>query len=131
VKKLIKFKVDSEGAVLVRYQIEHQDEAIDTVTLESSDAPSQALGDALQKMADHLLVITAKKDLAGSHAPLIVNTPHFTREPYNEDSDDDTGIFSDECGADLDELERLALLFAEGGERLQKELDFAIAGGDR
>lgn len=128
----------------------------DVFTMESCEAPVQELKDALQKMRDHVidicefpppmnsgitirgvtityndddiqgLVITALRGLTYSNAPLIVNTPHFTREPYSEGADPDMNVFSTECAEDLDGLERLAFLYV-GGQRAQQELDLGPA----
>jgi len=154
-RKLLKFKISSDGNNVVKYQIDRDEESSDTVGIETTAIPSKNLSDALQKMADHVisivefpstwlkdikvlgvtctytndvqgLVITALRTLVGSNAPMVINTPHFTRESYNgDDSISDTSILSIQCGMDLDALESLALKYADGGERLQPDLEFA------
>ena len=54
---------------------------------------------------------------------MTINTPHFTRESYNEDDESDISIFSLECGEDLDYLEAEIFRFVDGA-RAQKELNF-------
>lgn len=142
---------------LVKYTVERDEEGtLDTVTVETHDLPRPELKEALEAMADHMvdmieaphdwrneitvlsvtvtssndvqgLVITGMRELENSNAPLVINTPHFTREPYNEEDDSDVGIFSFECADALDELERLVIRFVEG-ERAQQELDFSADG---
>jgi len=150
-RRLLKFKASSDGGYLAKYEVDGK-QGTDTITFESTDAPLPELNAALQKMVDHVvaiaefpvgwrgdikiigvtctysndvqgLVITARRELENSNAPLIVNTPHFTREPYNEDSEDDIGIFSSECGDDLDALEVQVFGYVDG-DRAQKQLDF-------
>lgn len=72
------------------------------------------------------LVITGRRDLENCNAPLIINTPHYTREPYNEDDESDNGIFSGSCGDAIDILEKEALAFVDG-KRSQGDL---FAGQD-
>jgi hypothetical protein len=129
------------------------DDGMDKITLESSEMPSMAVIGALQAMARHMvdiaelpadwlddltiigvtvthtndvqgLVITATRKLENSNAPLVLNTPHFTRCSYNEDPVDDKGIFSGDCGDDLDALEKLVFAYVDGGERTQLTLQF-------
>jgi len=67
------------------------------------------------------LVITCHRALKYSNAPLIINTPHFSREPYSESADPEASVFSTECADDLDELERLAFAYLDG-DRAQTSL---------
>jgi hypothetical protein len=60
------------------------------------------------------LVITGKRELVRCNAPLIINTPHYTRESYNEDDDSDMGIFSGSCGEAIDLLEKETLAYVDG-----------------
>jgi hypothetical protein len=122
-------------------------------TIECKDPPHPDLRKALAAMADHLvthcefpstwvhdigvigctithtnevqgLVITGRRELENCNAPLIINTPHYTREPYNEDDDSDMAIFSGSCGDDLDILEHETLAYVDGKrEQLKLELD--------
>jgi len=69
------------------------------------------------------LVLTALRTLSGSNSPMTINTPHFTRESYNEDDESDMGIFSLECGEDIDYLEAAVFRFVDGA-RAQQELNF-------
>jgi len=116
--------------------------------IECKDAPHPDLRNALKEMGQYLLehaefpstwtvavisvtvthtnevqglVITGKRELKNCNAPLIVNTPHYTREPYNEDDDSDIGIFSSSCGEALDLLEEEALAYVDG-KRAQLDL---------
>lgn len=120
--------------------------------IECRDEPHPDLREALKAMVDHLiehaefpydwrsdidiisctvthtngvqgLVITGRRDLKNCNAPLIINTPHYTRESYNEGDDSDVGIFSSECGDNLDRLETEALAFVDG-KRAQLQLEF-------
>jgi hypothetical protein len=159
-RELLKFKKDSEGNYLVKFQENKGELKVDTITIESTDTPRKELLDALQAMATHALsmcefpstwklnvigvtvthtndvqglVITSSRDLEGSNAPLIINTPHFTREPYNETDESGMGIFTGECGMALDRLEKLALKYVDGA-RAQLELplvkkELAAVGG--
>jgi len=117
--------------------------------IECKDPPHSDLRNALQEMGQYLkehaefpstwivsvisvtvthtnevqgLVITGRRDLEKSNAPLIINTPHYTRESYNEDDESDMGIFSSSCGDALDALEKEAMLFVDG-KRQQMQLD--------
>lgn len=120
------------------------------ILMECRDIPHPDLRKALENMGDHLiehcefpstwrhdiavigvtithtndiqgLVITGKKELKYCNAPLIINSPHYTREPYNEDDDSDMAIFTGECGDHLDTLEKEALAYVDG-KRAQLEL---------
>lgn len=120
--------------------------------IECKDTPHPDLRAALAAMAEHLIsnaefpstwepqidvisvtithtnnvqgiVITGKKELENCNAPLIVNTPHYTREPYNEDDESDKGIFSTACGFAIDALEKEVIAYVDG-KRAQQELDF-------
>jgi hypothetical protein len=126
--------------------------------IECKDAPHPDLRNALKAMSEYLLehaefpstwtvavigvtithtnevqglVITGRRDLENCNAPLIINTPHYTRESYNEDDGSDIGIFSSSCGDALDLLEQEAIAYVDG-KRSQGELDFdeEKAGGD-
>ncbi len=69
------------------------------------------------------LVITCERTLTGSNSPMIINTPHFSREPYSETSDPDIGVFSSEYADSLDDLEKRAFAHVDG-DRAQRELEF-------
>jgi hypothetical protein len=146
----VKIGKDDLGRAMVTIKIEvpAQDGDYTSLTMESRDIPHPDLVNALATMAEHLLehaefpstwnaevigctvthtndvqglVITGKRDLKNCNAPLIINTPHFTREPYNEDDESDMGLFSGECGQHLDALEEEALAYVDG-KRAQLEL---------
>lgn len=147
VRELLKLKI-KDNEVFLKYQVTGSGFP-ETVTLESTEPPRKELRDALQKMVDHVvdlcelppswredmtvrsvtvthndvdgLVITALRDLDNSNAPMVVNTPHFTRS--GRDENQEPGIYSCDCGRDLDELERLALEYADG-RRQQQVLEF-------
>jgi hypothetical protein len=116
--------------------------------IECKDAPHPDLRTALQAMGDYLkehaefpstwdvsiigvtithtndvqgVVITGRRDLKNCNAPLIINTPHYTREPYNEDDESDKAIFSGACGNAIDALEKEAIAFVDG-KRAQGDL---------
>lgn len=148
----VKIGKDEYEREMVTVKLEEPDQAggFTQHLIECRDAPHPDLRKALQAMADHLktnaefpgdwivtiisvtvthtngvqgLVITGKRDLERCNAPLIVNTPHYTREPYNEDDDSDMGIFSSSCGDDLDTLEKETLAYVDG-KRAQGQLNF-------
>jgi len=150
-RRLLKFKMSKEGDLFIKYE-QDGDNGVDIITLETPDLPSKELGDAFNKMVDHViaigelpghwrefltmrgvtvtwtngvqgLVLTALRTLSGSNSPMTINTPHFTRESYNEDDESDISIFSLECGEDLDYLEAEIFRFVDGA-RAQKELNF-------
>lgn len=162
-RRLVKYK-HKDGETLVKYEIPRDEEGTyDTVTLETSDEPRQELVDALQGMASHVcemieapaewrdeltvlsvklgysndvqgIVITALRALENSNSPLVLNTPNYTREPYNESDISGVGVFTTQCANDIDELEKLVFRFVDG-ERSQAELDFsddgiAVGSGD-
>jgi hypothetical protein len=162
-RKLLKFKYKpKEDLVFIKYEQTRENDVTDTITLETSDHPRTELSDALQAMAEHLvdiieapagwvgkltissvtvtwnsgiqgLVITGLRALQLSNSPMIINTPHFTRDSYNEDSESDKNIFSFNCGSSLDVLcdqvfkyvdgqrKQLTLNFEEGRKRVQQE----------
>jgi hypothetical protein len=148
----IKIGKDDIGHELVTIKLEEPDLAggFTSHLIECKDAPHPDLRNALQAMREYLkahaefpttwdvsvisvtvthtnevqgLVITGRRDLKNSNAPLIINTPHYTREPYNEDDESDMGIFSTSCGEALDTLETETLAYVDG-KRSQGELDF-------
>jgi len=65
------------------------------------------------------VVISGVRRLKNSNAPMIINTPHFTREPLSPDAD--KGVFSFECAIDVDRLEQLVFAYVDG-ERAQLDL---------
>ena len=69
------------------------------------------------------LVITGIRELRNSESPLVLNSPHFVEESENELA---KGVFSDQCGADLDEVARLAFEYIDGS-REQSQLDLDAA----
>jgi hypothetical protein len=148
-KRLLKFKLDDDG-VLVKYELVDQESVRETLTVESQDRPRAELREALKAMAEHLctiaelpptwakdieirgvtcthtndirgLVITGLRKLAGSNAPLVLNTPHFTEAPYTEDADSDVGIYTAACGLALDLIELEVWRYLDG-EREQLQL---------
>lgn len=147
-RELLKLKV-KDGEVVLKYQIVGSGFP-ETITIESTEPPRKELNEALQVMVDHViamcelpptwresltvrgvtvtrndvdgLVITALRDLEGSDSPLVLNTPHFTREGQNEEQE--LGIYTFSCGENLDELEKLAFEYADG-KRKQQVLDFS------
>ncbi len=151
-RRLLKFKANSDRTeILVKYEID-KNGAVDIVTLESTEKPAKALFDALQAMDKHMgeiaelpadwkltilgvtvtntndvqgLVITATRELENSNAPLCLNTPHFTRQPYSEGDDSGAGIFSFRCAQALDRLEKLVFAYVDG-DREQRVLNFDI-----
>lgn len=150
-RKLLKVRIDADG-VLVKYQEAKGENAkTETVTLEAEDPPLPELERALSSMAEHLcaicelpadwvedievrsvtvtyteaatgLVITGLRSLDGSSAPLILNSPHFTDAPYSETDQGGKGIYSADCGRDLNELARAAFAYVDG-KRGQLQLD--------
>ncbi len=153
-RRLLKFSYSLDNGALVKYERPADGKArAETITLESHDGPKKALKDALQKMEKHLreiadlpddwkddleirgvtctwsndirgLVITGLRKLTSSNSPLVLNSPHFTEEPYSETADPDIGIFSEDCLEDLEVLENLAFKYVDG-DREQLELDLA------
>ena len=151
-RRLLKFKYKpKDDLVLIKYEHDRKN-VTDTITLETSDKPRKELSDALQAMAEHLvdiveapsgwkdkitassvtvtwnndvqgLVITGLRGLNNSNSPMVINTPHFTRKSYNEDSSSDKNIFSFDCGAALDNLCLMVFRYVDG-ERKQLTLDF-------
>jgi len=148
-RELLKLKI-KDSDVFLKYRKPEEDSAYpETITIESSEPPKQELRAALQQMVEHVidiaelpvawrdeltvvgvtvtrndvegLVITALRDLDGSNSPLVLNTPHFTREERDENQE--TNVYSYECACDLDELERLAFEYADG-DRGQRTFDF-------
>jgi hypothetical protein len=148
----IKISKDDIGREQVTIKMEEPDMTGDFTQhlIECKDAPHSDLRNALQSMGDHMkvnaefpstwdvsiigvtithtngvqgLVITGRRDLRHCNAPLIINTPHYTRESYNEDDESDMGIFSSSCGDALDTLEREAIAYVDG-KRSQGVLDF-------
>lgn len=67
------------------------------------------------------VTITALRSLDGSNSPLVLNTPHFIAEPYNEGGDDSMGILSSYCNAALKTLKAEAQLYLDG-HRKQMDL---------
>lgn len=146
-RELLKLKV-KDGEVVLKYQVVGSGFP-ETITIESTEPPRKELTDALQAMARHVIkmcelpdlwwkdltvrgvtitrndvdgvVITALRELDGSNSPLVLNTPHFTREGQNEEQE--LGIYSLGCGNDLDALERLAFEYVDG-KRQQEALQF-------
>lgn len=153
-KRLLKFKY-KPGEILVKYEQSNNSTGVnDTITLESGEEPTGELLQALQQMADHAveicelplsmksgltvrsitctytndvqgLVITTLRELDNSKSPMVINTPHFTREPYSETDEDEMNLFSFECADDLDTLEKLVFSYING-ERAQGQLDFGV-----
>lgn len=146
-RELLKLKI-KDGEVFLKYQVTGSGFP-ETITIESAEPPKTELKDALQLMAEHAiemcelppewladmtvrsvtitrgdvdgLVITTLRDLEGSQAPMVINTPHFTRD--GRDENQELGIYSFRCGKDLDQLEKLAMRYVDG-ERQQKEFSF-------
>ena len=155
-KRLCKLKYNAkEDEMLVKYEV-HERDHVDTFTLESTEGPRSELVTALKTMAGHLcgicefpgdwaskitvrsvtvtwsneirgLVITGLRALDGSNSPLVVNSPHFTEVPYNDDSESQKNIYSLECGIALDILTELAFKFVDG-ERRQLQFEFVQPG---
>ena len=67
-------------------------------------------------------VISAKKHLAETPAPLILNTPHKPSEPYGENADE-MNIMSSDLVADLEILQKEAEDYLNG-KRAQTKIDF-------
>lgn len=152
-RRLLKFKHNERtGDVFVKYERGNPASTLrDEFTLKCGEAPRLELKAALQKMAKHAieicelpddfllhvisvsisysdenvqgLVITTMRSLKNSNAPMLINTPNFSREPYSETGDPDVSIFSHKCAEDLDALEGRVFLYVEG-ERAQRKLDF-------
>ena len=141
--QILKFSYSEKtGDVVVKRHVPLRD-AFDTVTIESTDEPSEALKLALQALGDYVcrlcefpadwaedivvrgvtikpeagkdpgLTITALRRLKHSDTPLVINTPFGTAD----------GVL----GMVLDQLTEKALKYAKGGERAQKELAFPAA----
>jgi hypothetical protein len=68
------------------------------------------------------LVISARRSLTNSNSPMMINTPHFTDEPYSVTADPDLGVYSLECGEALHKLTKRIFAYVDG-ERAQQELD--------
>lgn len=148
----VKIGKDDYDREVVTIKLEEPDlaDGFTSHLIECKDAPHPDLRNALQAMGEYLkehaefpstwvvsvigvtithtnevqgLVITGRRDLEKCNAPLIINTPHYTRESYNEDDDSDIGIFSESCGDALDLLEKETLAYVDG-KRSQGELDF-------
>lgn len=68
------------------------------------------------KEGTRAIVISGIRKLAGSHAPLVLNTPYMV-----EEADDEVGVFSDECAEDLDALAALVWKYLDG-DREQRQL---------
>ena len=66
-------------------------------------------------------VISAKKHLEGTPAPLILNTPHKPSEPYGKNADESNVLDSD-CVADLENLQKEAEKYLNG-KRAQVKID--------
>lgn len=143
---------DDNGRVVVviKYEIPDSTGDFTKVEIENHDIPHPDLKAALSAMIPHLrenaelpanwtldvisctithkheiqgLVITGRRELENSNAPLILNTPHFTQESYNEEDDSGVGVFSSACGEAIDVLEREAIAYVDG-KREQLELPF-------
>ncbi len=152
-RRLLKLKYkQKENLVFVKYEEDRKNDITDTITLETTDPPRNELVSALQTMAKHLvdiieapgswrdhivitsvtvtwsndvqgLVITGLRTLDNSNSPMVINTPHFTRVSYNEESNSDMNIFSYDCGLDLDNLCEYVFRYVDG-DRKQLTLDF-------
>ena len=66
------------------------------------------------------LIITASVDLEGSKSPFNFNTPRYSEGTGEEE--EEPGVFSGECGEDLNELAKLAFAYLKG-DRAQLELE--------
>lgn len=152
-RRLLKFKYKpKDDVIFIKYEQAKENDVTDTITLETSDKPRKELVDSLQAMAEHLvdiveapptwkenitvssvtitwndgiqgLVITGLRVLNLSNSPMVINSPHFTRSSYNEDSESDKNIFSYDCGQALDRLCLMVFRYVDG-ERKQLTLDF-------
>jgi hypothetical protein len=156
-RRIVKFKhKPKENYVFIKYETDNE-AYIDTVSIESHDEPHPDLPAALQAFALHVgdmaefpedycdgiqvlgvtwtwsngvrgCVVTARKELEQSNAPLIINTPNFTDEPYNEDDDSGMNLLNSNEIAALDRLEKEVFAFVDG-KRAQGDL-FADADPD-
>lgn len=148
--KTIVTKVKWDGSrVRIEYQKERTDGLSDDYTLNCADRPSPAFLNAMNALADDVVeicelgiddakkltvrgvtfthtsdvfgaVITAMKKLKTANAPLVINTPHLTEEPYGE-GDTSTPLLETET---VDRLHMLALEAENyiNGERAQGSL---------
>lgn len=146
----------STGGIEVIYESENgATGTFDEYTLKTYESPVSALDVALQNLTDHViaicelphtmkdeiivsgvsisytddiqgLVITSMRSLKGSSAPMLINTPHFSAQPYGEGSDSEISVFTLECGEALQKLEARVFEFIDG-DRLQMSL-LASAG---
>jgi len=148
-RELEKLKIKDE-TILIRYRVTGGEGRYpETITLEGTEPPLEALKAALQGMAEHAvrmmeapahwaeeltvlsvtvthhdvdgLVITSLRKLDNSDAPLVLNTPHFTFGA--RDDFQELGIASTECIETLDQLAALAFDYVDG-ERKQRVLEF-------
>lgn len=149
-RRIVKFKhKPKDSYIFIKYEYDNN-AYVDTVTIESHDEPHADLPRALQAFADHVAtlvefpmeyregievigvtwtwsndirgcVITARKDLEGSNAPLIINTPNFTEEPYNEDDETGMNLLASQQIEALDRLEKEVFAFVDG-KRAQGDL---------
>ncbi len=126
-------------------------DAYDEFTLKSGDEPRGTLITQLNAMSQHVvdlcelpadyaaniqvigitvtysdddiqgLGISALRTLENTDQPMVLNTPHFTRDPYSPTAPSDVGVFSGRCAADLDRLEELIFDYVDG-DRAQMDL---------
>lgn len=70
------------------------------------------------------IVISGIRELRGSEAPLVLNSPYVV-----EESEDDLGVYSDECAGDLVDLAALVWRYLDGDRAgRQIELDELTKG---
>ena len=149
----------STGDIEVHYEQENGSTGTwDEFTMKSFEAPVSELEVALQDMDEHVIdicelpavmrdqltvsgvsisytddiqgvVITSMRSLSGSNGPMIINTPHFSAQPYGEGSDASMSVFSLECGAALEYLETQVFKYIDG-ERAQMGL-FVSSGEEQ
>jgi len=146
-------KVKYDGVkVVIHYEVERANEAIDEYTLSCVDAPTAEFKTALTALKSLLPAwteltpfgdnceirgaffsykngifgggFTALKPLKNCNSPLVINAPHKPSEPYSEGGDESTCLTSNESEL-LCEVCRQAELYLDG-ERAQMELSFSL-----
>jgi len=149
-------KVRYDGAkVVIHYEVERNDDAIDEYTLSCVDAPTQAFRDAIAALGNLIANwtdvpaswaegceirgafflhkrgifgggFTALKPLCNCNSPLVLNMPHKPSEPYSDGGDESVCLTSIES-------ELLCAVCAQAelyldGERAQMALALALDG---
>lgn len=149
-RRLVKIK-NKDGELSITYW-KRREHDWDELSLKTKDPPKRELLEALSAMAEHAVemieapeswadrvtvqsvkfdftddvqgvVITCLRKLDFHDAPMVINTPHFTSEPYSETDIREMGLYSAECAEAIEELWRRVFEFVDG-DRAQAGLDF-------